>query len=85
MNLRVGCINRLGPIPDDPVLDLNNLVDWFFQNLRFSSEELLERFAPEKRAQLHLAERWELTRILRKLAVLQRLDQQYLLDVKHEL
>jgi|SRR5579883_110374 hypothetical protein len=85
MNLRVSCINRLGPIPGDPVLDLTHLFDWFFQNLRLSPEEIPERFAPEKRVQLRLAEKWELTRILRKLAILERLDQHYLLDVRTDL
>jgi len=84
MNVRARCIIQLGSVSGDPVLDITDLVQWFFQDLRFSPEEAREKSALP-REQLSHAESWELTRIRRKLTILQRLQQQQVLSPDQEL
>lgn len=38
-------IEKKGPVPGDPVLDMNYIVHWFFENLPFSYEEAEQKAA----------------------------------------
>lgn len=39
MTLRAYMIGKKGPVPGDPVLDMDYIVHWFFENLPISYEE----------------------------------------------
>jgi hypothetical protein len=43
MQLKAYMITKIGPVPGDSVLDINQILHWFFENLKFSPEEATQK------------------------------------------
>jgi hypothetical protein len=83
MMLRAYLIVKLGVVPHDPVLDIEHIVQWFFQNLRLSLAEAARRSASWK--ELKREEILELRQIKNRLAVIRSLAEHNLLSHHPEL
>lgn len=84
MRLRVAFLLRVGNVPGDPVLDINLLVQSFFEGLTLSPEEALKQCAAGRKA-LSREQIWKLKRIQRNLELLRPLAEQNLLPANQEL
>ncbi len=84
MRIRVRFLLRLDSIPGDPVLDINLLVQSFFEGLTLSPEEALSQCAAGRKA-LSREQIWKLKRIQRNLELFRPLAEQHLLPANQEL
>lgn len=84
MRLRAEFIMKMGSVRGDSLLDIDHLVQWFLKDLKLTPEEALKKF-PCRREDLSRGELWELIRMKRKLALLQRLADRHLLPSDQEL
>jgi hypothetical protein len=101
MYLRADLILKLGTVADDPILNVDQLVHWFFQSLTVSFDEAERKTISWKEfirnpswRELLLSTSWtgvsledirELRRIKNRLSRLQRLSEQHLLPPNQEL
>lgn len=100
MHLKAYCIEKCGVVANDPVLDIDQIVQWFFHNLELSPEEVKKKI--ESWRELIRTPSWnkviaspdwkglsvedmrELRRIKNKLSVLKSLSACNLLPPKQE-
>ena len=84
MNIQARCIIAYGPIAGDSVLDVNSLIECFFDDLPFSPDDVLTIYMEGGKE--HLAqEHRELVRIRMKLEILQTLEEKQLLPANQDL
>lgn len=84
MLIRVNFLLRLGSVPGDPVLDINLLVQSFFEGVTLSPEEALSQCAAGRKA-LSREQAWKLGQIRRNLELLRPLAEQHLLPANQKL
>jgi len=82
MMLRAGAIAKLGVISDHPVLDVNLMLQWFWDNIKESPEDVEKKAANWKT--LPIAEIRELRQLKNRLKVIAALadSDKYVLDEK---
>ena len=80
MMLRAGAITKLGVISDDPVLNVNLILQWFWDNIKESREDVNKKAANWKT--LPIAEIRELRQLKNRLKVIAALanTDKYVLD-----
>ncbi len=80
MMLRAGAITKLGVISDDPVLNVNLILQWFWDNIKESREDVNKKAANWKT--LPIAEIRELRQLKNRLKVIAALAEtdKYVLD-----
>ena len=80
MMLRTAAIGKLGVISDDPVLDVNLILQWFWHNIKESREDVAKKAANWK--SLPIAEIRELRQLKNRLKVIAALadSDKYVLD-----
>jgi len=83
MSLRAHCIIALGSVPDDPILDVNRIVQWFFQNVEMTLDEAREKAANWKERPLE--EIRELRYIKNRLSIIKPLFLKESLECNQEL
>ena len=84
MRIRVSFLLRLGSVPSDPVLDINLLVQSFFEGLTLSPEEALSQCTAGRKV-LSREQIWKLNRIQRNVEFLRPLAEHHLLPANQEL
>lgn len=83
MSLKAYLIDKLGIVPDDPILDVNQIVQWFFEKLHISLKEAEEKAALWQ--SLAKEEILELRQIKNRLAIIKTLAESNLLPPNQEL
>lgn len=84
MRVQARCILTFGHVAGDPVLDVDHLIQRFFEDLPFSPAEALQKYTEESK-ELTSNEYRELYRIRRKLQILQPLEQEHVLPSNPDL
>jgi hypothetical protein len=84
MRIQVRCILASGQVAGDPVLDINNPIQCFLENLPFSPEEASQKYAVGGK-NLPSKERREFVRIRMKLAALRPLKENHMLSSNADL
>ncbi|NJL69354.1 MAG: hypothetical protein HC894_27090 [Microcoleus sp. SM1_3_4] len=80
MMLRAGAIAKLGIISNDPVLDVNLILQWFWDNIKQSREDVEQKAANWKTLPIgEIRELRQLKNRLQVIAALTDLDR-YVLD-----
>ena len=83
MLLRAFCIVKLGSVPGDPILDVNDIIQWFFQNKEMSFDKAQEKAWNWRERPLE--EIRNLRYIKNRLSVLKYLFRNYPLETSREL
>jgi hypothetical protein len=83
MLLRTYCIVKLGSVPGDPILDVNDIIQWFFQKKEMSFDEAQERAQDWRKGSLE--EIRNLRYVKNRLSVIKYLVQNYPLETNKEL
>jgi len=84
MSIQARCILAFGHVAGDPVLDVNHLLQCFFDDVPFSPEDVLKKYGGERK-ELTPKERRELMRIRKKLQILRLLEKEQMLPSQQEL
>ena len=83
LNLRVFMINRFGSIPGDPVLDLEQVLQWFLDGLPLTLEDTMRKSAHWQN--LDHSEILELRRIKNRLSILEHLSKDSRLKLEQDI
>ncbi len=83
MSLKAYLTGKLGAVPNDPILDVDQIIQWFFENLHISLDEAEKKASSWRK--LAKEEILELQQIKNRLAIIKTLADSNLLPPNQEL